>query len=195
MGQRGLAVPFVVAIGASAGGIKAIAQILNALPKDFPAPILIMQHVARDHPSHLTDVLRYRTTFPISDGHDGDDIESGHAYVATPNKHLLVDATGHLRNEQSGQVHFARPSVDVLFASLAPVYRNRVIAVVLTGGGSDGTTGAHTVRQHGGRVIAQSLASCEHSGMPRSVIEHGDADEEISLESIAPRLVLLTTRN
>ena len=192
MGSSGFAVPHVVAIGASAGGMSALTTLLAALPPGLPAPILIVQHLSPRHISHLAQLLR-RTGYSVTPGADSQTIETGHAYVAPPDRHMIVDRDGRIRLQDTARVQFTRPSVDVLFSSLASVYGSRVIAVVLSGGGSDGTEGAHDVQRHGGVVIVQSEASSEHFGMPGSVVAHGYANHVLPLASIADFLVELTT--
>jgi two-component system chemotaxis response regulator CheB len=189
MRSQGLAVPHVVAIGASAGGISALTTLLAALPANLPAPLLIVQHLAPDFVSHLPDLLASKTGYDVISAVDGTVLENGRAYVAPADRHLTVDETGHIRLLATVRVRFARPSVDVLFCSAAQVFGERVIAIVLTGTGSDGTEGAHVVRDHGGIVIAQSEASSEYYGMPGSVLKHGYADYALPLAVISQRII------
>jgi two-component system chemotaxis response regulator CheB len=189
MRSQGLAVPHVVAIGASAGGISALTVLLAALPADLPAPLLIVQHLAPDFVSHLPDLLASKTGYSVVPATDGAVLECGRAYVAPADRHLAVDASGHICLLSSARVRFARPSVDVLFASVAEVFGERVIAIVLTGTGSDGTDGARMVREHGGMVIVQSEASSEYFGMPGSVLAKGHADYALPLSVISQRII------
>jgi two-component system chemotaxis response regulator CheB len=151
-----------------------------------------VQHLAPDFVSHLPELLAHNSGYAVSSGQDGEEIETGHAYIAPANRHMTVDAAGRIRLHETARIHFTRPSVDVLFCSLAPVYKNRVIAVVLTGGGTDGTEGARVIRQNGGIVIVQSAASSEHFGMPGSVIERGHADYVLPLWQIPQRIIELS---
>lgn len=189
MRSQGLAVPHVVAIGASAGGISALTALLAALPANLPAPLLIVQHLAPDFVSHLPDLLATKTGYNVTAAIDGACLESGRAYVAPADRHLAVDDTGHIRLQASARVRYARPSVDVLFTSVAEVFGDRVIAIVLTGTGSDGTDGARIVREHGGKVIVQSEASSEYFGMPGSVLMKGYADYALPLSVISQRII------
>jgi two-component system chemotaxis response regulator CheB len=112
-------------------------------------------------------------------------------YIAPPNRHLLVNPDGTMSLSQSDLVHFVRPSADLLFESVAASYRERVIAVVLTGTGSDGSMGVEAVKKMGGTVIAQDAETAEFSGMPNAAIQTGCVDFVLTLDEIGPALVKL----
>ena len=115
-------------------------------------------------------------------------------YIAPPDRHLLVNADGTLSLTQSELVHFVRPSADLLFESVAASYRDRAIAVVLSGSGSDGAMGAQAIKKMGGTVIAQDEATAEFPGMPSAVIKTRSVDFILPLAEIAPALVALVLR-
>jgi two-component system chemotaxis response regulator CheB len=184
----------VVAVASSAGGIAALSEILGSLPGDFPAAIVVVQHLDPRHRSLMADILRRRTALSVVQASEGDHLRPGTAYIAPPDRHLLVNANGTLSLTQSELVHFVRPSADLLFESVAASYRNRAIAVVLTGTGSDGSMGIGAIKKMGGTVVAQDQESAEFSGMPGAAIRSGNADFILPLDEIASALVTLVMR-
>ena len=184
----------VVALASSAGGIAALSEILGSLPGDFPAAIVVVQHLDPRHRSLMADILRRRTPLDVVQAAEGDRIRPGTAYIAPPDRHLLVNANGTLSLSQSELVHFVRPSADLLFESVAASYRTRAIAVVLTGTGSDGSMGIGAIKKMGGTVVAQDQASAEFSGMPGAAIRSGNADFILPLDEIASALVTLVMK-
>jgi len=184
----------VVALASSAGGIAALSEILGSLPGDFPAAIVVVQHLDPRHRSLMADILRRRTALNVAQAAEGDYIRAGTVYIAPPDRHLLVNANGTLSLSHSELVHFVRPSADLLFESVAASYRKRAIAVVLTGTGSDGSMGIGAIKKMGGTVVAQDQASAEFSGMPGAAIRSGNADFVLPLDEIAPALVTLVTK-
>ena len=184
----------VVVIGASAGGLAALAAVLGGLPVSFPAPVAVVLHLSPDHPSLLARVLSRYTGLPACWATDGERMEGGTVYVAPPDRHLVFGPDGAMSLLHSAPVHFARPSVDVLFASAAHAFGGRTLAVILSGNGFDGAVGAVEVRRLGGVVIAQDEASSEFFSMPREAIQAGAVTYTLPLASIAPairRLVAL----
>ena len=126
----------------------------------------------------------------MQDATPGERLQPGRILLAPADHHLLVEPDGRVALSTAARVQFVRPAADVLFASVAPVFTTRVIAVVLTGWGSDGTHGIQVVKHWGGTVIAQDEASAEAFQMSRSAIATGDVDAVLSLEQIAPALVV-----
>lgn len=184
----------VVALASSAGGIAALSEILGSLPGEFPAAIVVVQHLDPRHRSLMADILRRRTALRVVQAAEGDHIRAGTVYIAPPDRHLLVNANGTLSLSHSELVHFVRPSADLLFESVAASYRTRAIAVVLTGTGSDGSMGIGAIKKMGGTVVAQDQASAEFSGMPGAAIRSGNADFVLPLDEIASALVTLVMK-
>ena len=184
----------VVALASSAGGIAALSQVLGSLPAEFPAAIVVVQHLDPRHRSLMADILRRRTALEVVQAAEGDHVRPGTAFIAPPDRHLLVNPDGTLSLSQSELVHFVRPSADLLFESAAASYKQRVIAVVLTGTGSDGSMGIGAIKKMGGTVIAQDQDSAEFSGMPAAAVRSGHADFILPLEEIAPALVTLVMK-
>ena len=181
----------VVVIASSAGGLNALSKVLSSLPPDFPAAIAVVQHLDPRHRSMMADLLDRRSALRTTEAHEGEHLEPGRVYVAPPNRHLLVNPDGSLSLSQSDLVHFVRPSADLLFESVAASYRERVVAVVLTGSGSDGAMGVEAVKKMGGTVIAQDQDTSEFFGMPHAAIDTGCVDVVLSLEEIPQALVQL----
>ncbi|WP_414582073.1 chemotaxis protein CheB [Scytonema sp. PCC 10023] len=181
----------VVAIAASKGGLKAISHIVSALPGDFPAAIIVVQHLSPQYPSYMAEILSRRTALQVKQAEEGDLLRPGTIYMAVPNKHLLVDPNGTLSLSDAPKVNFVRPAGDKLFTSVAESFKSRAIAVVLTGGDGDGGLGVVAIKKSGGIVIAQDEASCECFSMPQSAINTGTVDFVLPLDAIANQLVSL----
>ena len=141
----------VVALAASAGGLTALTKVLSALPAEFPAAVVVVQHLDPRHRSLMAEIFSRRTPLKVKMAEEGDCIGPSTGYIAPPNRHLPVNPDGTLSLTQSELVHFVRPSADLLFESVASSFKDRAIAVVLTGSGSDGSMGVKAIRKMGGR--------------------------------------------
>ena len=181
----------IVALAASAGGLAALAAVLSGLPDDFPAALVIVQHLDPRHRSLMADILSRRTKLKVKQATEGDRVSPGIVYIAPPDRHLLVNPDGSLSLSQSELVHFVRPSADLLFESVAASYKGRAIAVVLTGTGCDGAMGVQAIKKMGGTVIVQDEKTSEFSGMPSAAIRTGQSDFILPLGEIAAALTTL----
>ena len=184
----------IVAIAASAGGLKAITETLAPLPAGFRAAVVIVQHLDPRTRSLMADILSRRTALPVKPAADGEQLRAGTIYVAVPDRHLLVNPDRTLSLTRTELVHFVRPSADLLFESVAASYRERAIAVVLSGMGSDGAMGVQAIKKTGGTVIAQDRSS-EFHGMPDAAVETGAVDFVLPLAEIGPALRKLVQEN
>ncbi len=184
----------VVGLAASAGGLTALSTVLGALPAEFPAAIVVVQHLDPRHRSLMAEILNRRTSLKVKQAEEGDQLCPATAYIAPPNRHLLVNRDGTLSLTQSELVHFVRPSADLLFESVAASYRDRAVAVVLSGSGSDGSMGVQAIKKMGGTVIAQDEATAEFPGMPSAAIQTRSVDFVLPLAEIASALVALVVR-
>ena len=184
----------IVALAASAGGLTALSRVLAALPADFPAVIVVVQHLDPRHRSLMADILSRRTSLRVKQAEEGEEVSAATVYIAPPNRHLLINSDGTLSLTQSELVHFLRPSADLLFESVAASYRERAIAVVLTGTGSDGAMGVQAIKKMGGTVIAQDEGSAEFFGMPSAAIHSGSVDFVLPLDEIPTALVTLVIK-
>ena len=181
----------IVAVAASAGGLNALTHVLHALPDDFAAAIVVVQHLDPRHRSLMAEILGRRTGLKVREAVHGDQVAPGTVMIAPPNNHLLVNRNGSLTLTQTELVHFLRPSADLLFESTAAAYRERAIAVVLSGSGSDGAMGVKAIKKMGGTVIVQDQQSSEFSGMPEAARQTGIVDFVLPLQEIAPALQTL----
>ncbi|HET9837853.1 MAG TPA: chemotaxis protein CheB [Candidatus Angelobacter sp.] len=180
----------IVAMGASAGGLKALAQVLKRLPKTFPSSIVIVQHLAPGHKSWLATLLGRSTELKVKQAEHGEVLLPGTVYTAPPDEHLLV-GPGKIQLAHSQLVHFSRPSIDLLFESVAGTYGSRSIAVILSGSGKDGSVGIRTIKEAGGITMAQAPDEAEFRQMPQAAAETGCVDLILSLEKISETLIEL----
>jgi two-component system CheB/CheR fusion protein len=159
-----LVISELVVVGSSAGGIEALSILVSSLPKDFPAPIVLAQHLDPFRPSNLNQILERRSTLPIVVVEDGAKLEPSKVYVVPSNRHVTIrDGQVMLEGDHGNR---PRPSVDLLLSSAAQAYGDRLIAVVLTGSGSDGAAGAIEVKKAGGTVIIQNPETARYPSMP-----------------------------
>lgn len=183
----------VVAIGTSAGGLAALTGVLSQLPSDIPVSILVVQHLDPKHRSLMVELLQKHCRLKIKTAEDGEPMEQSVAYIAPPNRHLLL-ADGKLSLSSSAFVHFSRPSIDLLFESVAASLEDKVIGVLLTGAGTDGAMGIKAIKEKGGTTIAQDPNTAEHSSMPATAIATGMVDFVLPLPEIAPAIITLITK-
>lgn len=183
----------IVAIATSAGGLRALEQILAPLDPGFPAPILVVQHLSRSRESIMAQILARKTRLKVKQAENGESIGAGCVYTAPSNHHLLVRPDGTVSLTSTDLVHFVRPSGDLLFESVAASFGPRAIAVVATGTGFDGATGVIAIKKAGGLVIVQDELSSEFFGMPGAAINTGDVDLIVPLNEIAGALSRLTS--
>jgi two-component system response regulator WspF len=178
-------------IGASAGGPAAIASILHALPGDFPAAIVLAQHVDSQFVPTLAQWLAKQCSLPVRVAVDGDVAEAGCVLIADAEKHLIFTARRTLGYTPTPADSPYHPSIDVLFESAAKFCAPDVVGVLLTGMGRDGARGLKAMRDAGARTIAQDADSCAVYGMPKAAAESNAAKEILALNAIAPRLISL----
>jgi len=181
----------LIAIGASTGGTEAIRDILLRLPKQSP-PVVIVQHMPEMFTKMFAKRLDEQCALTVTEATDRRMLEPGHAYIAPGNWHLSVKRLGKLfqsRVTQDEPVNRHRPSVDVLFDSVALAAGEGAIAAILTGMGGDGASGMRRIRDAGGHTLAQDEASCVVFGMPKTAIEAGGVDSVLPPPAIAERIV------
>ena len=193
-------IPTVLVIGVSTGGPAALEILLPNLPANFPLPVLIVQHMPELFTKMLAERLNSRCPLQVREGVEGEPVRAGTVYIAKGNWHLEVQAGARLglpatlHLNQGALENHCRPAVDVLFRSAAAVYGTGVLAVVLTGMGSDGMIGARLIREHSGSVLAQDQASSTVWGMPGSVITAGLAHKVLPLNLMASEILRLASR-
>ncbi len=182
----------VIAIGCSTGGPRALKTIIPYLPADFPAAILIVQHMQKSHTQALAQQLDRLSNLDAKEAEAGDRILAGRVLLAPGGLHMVAGMGKRVTLLDTEPVNFVKPSADLLFESVASVYRERSIGVVLTGIGCDGAGGARSIRDAGGRIIAEDQSTCAVFGMPKAVIDDKLAHEVQPLQHIAPRLKSLS---
>jgi two-component system, chemotaxis family, protein-glutamate methylesterase/glutaminase len=183
----------IVVIGASLGGVQALRQLAADLPAQFPASVLVVQHIGAN-PSTLPALLTSAGSNPASHAQDGEPLRQGHIIVAPPDHHLLI-RDGKLKLSRGPKEHFSRPAVDTLFRSAAIECGPRIIGVVLTGTLDDGTAGLQAIKQCGGTAVVQDPASAFASSMPASALRYAEVDYCLPLEQIAGTLLALVGEN
>ena len=183
----------VVAIGTSTGGPVALQTIITALPANFPLPILLVQHMPAAFTGAFAARLNTLSKIEVKEAADGDVLRPGVAYLAPGGKQMLLEGSDshcklRIKEDDSPRITF-KPSVDITFGSAAKVFQDKVLAVVLTGMGSDGRDGSRLLKQFGSRIWAQDEASSVVYGMPQAVTVAGLTDVEVSLADVAAKLI------
>ncbi|NUK29136.1 chemotaxis response regulator protein-glutamate methylesterase [Parageobacillus sp. VR-IP] len=183
----------VIGIGTSTGGPRALQLVLTKFPENFPAPIVIVQHMPKGFTKSLAQRLDALSSITVKEAEDGETLQNGTAYIAPGGYHLLVhEAKGMLtaRLEQSPPRNGHRPSVDVLFESLSTVTDYEKIAVIMTGMGSDGTAGLKKLKENAAtKVIAEAQETAVVFGMPKAAIQANVVDDIVPLEEIAGAII------
>jgi two-component system chemotaxis response regulator CheB len=178
----------VIAVGASWGGLQAVGTLLEGIPRELEAPIVVALHrSAESSRGVLESLLQRHIGRPVCEPGDKQAIEPCRVYVAPADYHLLVE-DGHFALSVEARVQFARPSIDVLFESVAEVYRDRAIGIVLTGANEDGAAGLAAIKRNGGVSLVQDPETAARRSMPDAAIAGSVADAILPLEQIGPFL-------
>jgi two-component system chemotaxis response regulator CheB len=180
----------MIVVGGSLGGCAALREILQRLPADFPLPIAVVLHRHRESGGLLVPVVQRDCALPVGEAEDKEPIRKGRVYLAPPDYHLLVEQDAFALSTDD-LVNFARPSVDVLFESAAEWKGRQVVAVVLTGSGSDGARGAKRVQESGGLVLVQDPPTAEGPWMPTAAVAAVPRARVLTLAAIADTLIQL----
>ncbi|MDX1663015.1 MAG: chemotaxis protein CheB [Candidatus Promineifilaceae bacterium] len=178
----------VVGIGASAGGLQALQGFFDALPRDTGMAFVVVTHMAPDKESQLPAILQKHTAMPVRQVRDLTAIEADRVYVIPPGRRILVTDT-HLDTEEFEEPRGRRTPVDDFFRSLADVHRDGAVAVILSGGGTDGAVGVKAIKEEGGVLLVQDPAEAAHDSMPRAAIATGVADVVLPVAELAQKLV------
>ena len=177
----------LLAIGASTGGPVALQKVLTALPARFPLPVLVIQHMPGTFTATFAERLDHICRLKVKEAQNSDEIRPGVVYIAPGGKQMLIQGSRNhsqlLVKESEASLNY-KPCVDVTFASIAASYRDDVLAVVLTGMGSDGCQGVRRLKQGGATIWAQDEASCVVYGMPQAVVNAGLVDQVLPLDDI-----------
>jgi len=175
----------LLTVGGSNGGMDAFIQILSGLGTDFRMPIVFVLHQQRSVQTLLPDILARHTHLIVNEPVDKEKIESGHIYVAPPDYHLLIEPDETFGYSYSEPLNFSRPSIDILFETVAEAYGNRVAGLLLTGANKDGTAGLLSIQKRGGLAIVQNPDTARSPEMPQAAIDSGCNENIIDLDKIA----------
>lgn len=183
----------IVAIGTSTGGPKALQEILPKLPKDFPVPIVIAQHMPPNFTGPFAQRLNELSRIQVKEAQNGEVIQNGVAYIAPGIGHMRlkrqkgIETVVNISTDKEEFIY--RPSVDALMISVSELYPGRALGVILTGMGNDGCMGLMALKKTGGRVFAQNEDTCVVYGMPKAVVDAGIADKILPIEEIAGEIM------
>jgi two-component system chemotaxis response regulator CheB len=184
---------WLIALAASAGGLAALATVLAKLPPDLPASVVVVLHRRATRESLLDKILARHANLPVTLALPGAPVAPGHIYIAPAENHLIVNGDLRFAFQDGTRVRGVLSSANRVLETAAPVFGQRLIAVVLTGTGFDATDGVQTVKAHGGTVIAQDEATSAYFGMPGAAIKTGLVDLVLPLDAIGPAIVGIVT--
>jgi two-component system chemotaxis response regulator CheB len=177
-----------VVIGASAGGIESLGQILPALPASLPVPVIVVLHLPQHGQSLLVSVFAPKCKCKVQEAVDKDTLAAGTVYFAPPGYHLLIDQGPQLALSADPEVNFSRPSIDVLFESASDIFQDRLAAIVLSGANNDGAEGVRAVQRSGGVVIVQQPDSAAARAMIEAAMAAVSPDWVLPARDIATLL-------
>lgn len=183
----------IVSVGTSTGGPKALQEIITKLPKNFPAPIVIAQHMPPNFTGPFAERLNQLSQIEVREAVDGEPLKPGVALIAPGRGHMRVVRARGIETvisiSENKEDFIYRPSVDALMSSVAEYYPGRALGVILTGMGNDGLKGLINLKKTGGRIFAQDEESCVVYGMPKAVVDAGIADKVLSLDEMAGEII------
>ncbi|WP_183573642.1 chemotaxis protein CheB [Mucilaginibacter sp. X5P1] len=185
----------VVVIGASAGGLNALTSLIQQLPEDFPAPVLVVMHISPDATGDvLLNALNKHGKLPCVHAVNGEPAKAGHVYLAPSDHHLMIEETGLLYVTKGAQENRSRPGIDPLFRSAAVAFGNRVTGIILTGYLDDGTSGLIAVRRCGGTCIVQDPKEAQYPDMPKNALNQVEVDYCVPIAEMGGILMMLMAR-
>ncbi|MBP1995645.1 chemotaxis protein CheB [Paenibacillus eucommiae] len=177
-----------VVIGVSAGGLKALSDVLSYLPRDYLLPVLIVQHLLDGSDNFLAEYLNEQTAVHVKEADEKELIRPGYVYLAPAGYHLLIEEDRTISLSVDPRVNYSRPSIDVLFESAAYVFEERCVGVILTGANSDGSVGLSAIHKKGGLTVVQDPKTAEYNMMPDAAIQATKVDHILSLAEIGKLL-------
>lgn len=182
--------PFIVGIGASAGGLEALSQLFPNLPKNLGLSYVVVQHLSPTYRSMMSQLLGRETTMPVRDIEDGTKPEPNTVYITPPNRNITMSA-GRFRLVEPAKESLPKPSVNLFFASLAEEAAESCIGIILSGTGSDGAAGIHAIKAAGGFTFSQDPSTAKYNGMPQSAIDTGSVDWILPPENMGSEISLI----
>jgi len=183
----------VVVIGSSTGGPKALSYIIPKIPREFEAPIIVVQHMPEGFTTAFAERLNSISNINVKEIEDGEEIKSGNIYIAPSGFHTIVNEEQRFLLTRDKPIHGVRPAVDKTMVSAANVFLHNTIGVILTGMGKDGAIGVRRIKAVGGKVISQDEKTSVIYGMPKAAFETGCVDEVLPLEKIPEGLIRMVS--
>lgn len=183
-----------IVIGTSAGGLKALQELLAPLPADFGLPILVVQHRPAARNDFFAFLLNEACRLKVKEADEKEAIRPGFVYIAPADYHLLVEPDKTMTLSVDAKVCYSRPSIDILFETASEVYLSRLIGIILTGANHDGTMGLKKIKEKGGLTIAQNPHTAEAELMPLSAIREKVVDKILSIAEIVSFLNQLSSK-
>jgi two-component system chemotaxis response regulator CheB len=179
----------IVVIGASAGGVEALAELVHGLPADLPASVFVVLHMIVGGRSMLAPILSRSGPLPATAAVDGERFVRSHVYVAPPDLHMVLAGDGEVHLTDGPREKGCRPAIDPLFRTAAHTYGPRVVGVVLSGLLQDGSDGLKVVKEHGGLAVVQDPGDAQYGAMPRAAMAATTVDRMVTVERMAQVLV------
>lgn len=173
-----------VIIGGSAGSFQVITRLLNSLPPNFPLPVLLSLHRLKHIRSGFVEALSIKSSIPVVEPFDKDQIKAGKAYLAPANYHMFIELGNRIALSTEGPVNHSRPSIDLSFITAAQVYREKLIGIILSGANKDGAFGIKKIKDYGGIVIVQDPAECQVKTMTEAALKLTKADYVMKTDEI-----------
>jgi two-component system chemotaxis response regulator CheB len=180
-----------VIIGGSAGSFQIVTRILNALSSSFPLPVMLCLHRLKHVRSGFVEALSLKSSIPVVEPFDKDQLKPGYAYLAPANYHMFVELANRISLSADEPVNHSRPSIDLSFITASNAYREKLIGIILSGANRDGALGLKKVGDNGGVTIVQDPAESEVKTMPESALQHTKADYVYSSDQIIKFLLKL----
>lgn len=183
-----------VVIGASAGGVQALSQVLPVLPADLPVPVLVVVHIPPRRDNALVDLFARKCRLAVKEAEDKEPLARGTIYFAPPDYHLLIEAGRTIALSSDEAVNHSRPAIDVLFESAADVFGSGLAGIVMTGANHDGARGLSALFEAGGQCIVQDPATAEVATMPEAALAACPNARTMALKDMAPALEAMIAR-
>ena len=180
-----------IVIGVSAGGMEALDRLFASIPKDFPLPIIIVQHLHKSNIGYFLEYYNQRCALNVKEADEKEPIKPGNIYFAPAGYHLLIEDDETFTLSAAEKVNFSRPSIDILFESAAYVYGSQLIGIILTGANNDGAKGMKLVKKYGGLTIVQDPNEAEYPVMPQAAIDEVKMDYVLPIKAIIELLINL----
>ena len=189
----------IVVMGASAGGIKSLKLILISIPRDFPSPILITQHISPTFHKleHFAYLLDLKCDIHVKVAEDGENLYPGVAYICPPATHMEISINNHypcIRLSTNREINYGMPCIDLLFSSISKIYKEKAMGVILTGMLRDGVDGLKEIRKARGMTIAESEETSQIFGMPKKALDEGAARFSVPNYQIKDHLIRFTAQ-